>query len=151
MLRYILSLVLLWCNTSFSQVISDDVFVQEVLKEINHYRSSHHLSPLVLDPHASKIAASHSARMVKLKVISHVDFNKRYQLLCKSASSCKGAAENVAYYPMNAKKLVAGWLASPGHRKNISGNYNITGIGLARAKPGWAYYTQIFVKEDKTS
>ncbi len=42
--------------------------------------------------------------------------------------------------------MVEQWLTSPGHKRNIVGNYNITGIGIARDKQGKLYYTQIFLR-----
>jgi uncharacterized protein YkwD len=54
----------------------------------------------------------------------------------------------VAYYKSDAKKLVDAWIASRGHRQNILGNYNLTGIGIAHNKKGWGYYTQIFIRND---
>jgi len=39
---------------------------------------------------------------------------------------------------------VDGWLNSPGHKKNIEGNFTLTGIGYARDHKGNIYFTQIF-------
>jgi uncharacterized protein YkwD len=36
-------------------------------------------------------------------------------------------------------------VAPPGHRKNIEGPYEVTGIGVARNAQGEVYFTQIFV------
>ena len=35
-------------------------------------------------------------------------------------------------------------LYSPGHRKNMEGQFNLTGIGCARGKDGVFYFTQLF-------
>jgi uncharacterized protein YkwD len=62
--------------------------------------------------------------------------------------SCRTAAENVAAelgYDDPAEEIVRGWLASTGHRKNIEGGYDTTGIGIARSPAGKVYVTQIFV------
>ena len=48
---------------------------------------------------------------------------------------------------MNAKQVVNMWLNSDGHRKNIEGNYNLTGIGVVKGKDGALYFTQIFVNK----
>lgn len=143
--------ILFFIGSAFSNQLklSDQAFSLQVLKEINAYRTAHHLSPLTLDKRASRIAQMHSTEMAKQRGINHTGFKERVKQLCSSVSKCNGAAENVAYYPLDAKKLVAGWLASPGHRENIQGQYTITGFGLAETKPGWAYYTQIFLKADK--
>ncbi len=39
---------------------------------------------------------------------------------------------------------MSGWLRSPGHRENIEGAYDLTGIGVARSRQGVYYFTQLF-------
>ena len=59
-----------------------------------------------------------------------------------------GIAENVGYnmgYSDPAGRVVERWLNSPGHKKNIEGNYNLTGIGVIQADQVTYYFTQIFV------
>ena len=40
---------------------------------------------------------------------------------------------------------VDGWIKSDGHRQNMEGNYNLTGIGVAMNPQGEYYFTQIFI------
>lgn len=122
-----------------------------ILYYVNAYRAKHHLSALSLNEFASQEAAKHSRAMANKSIpFGHANFNNRIQRVYKQVKNCNGGAENVAYYKLNAKRLVDAWIASPGHRRNIEGHYNVTGIGIAHGKTGWAYYTQIFVKkEDK--
>ena len=57
-----------------------------------------------------------------------------------------GSAENVAYnngHSDTAKVTVDGWIKSPGHRRNLLGNYNYMGIGVYLSN-GTYYYTQMF-------
>jgi len=46
---------------------------------------------------------------------------------------------------------VDGWLGSPHHRENIEGNFDRTGVGVARARDGTWYYTQIFIARRRFS
>ena len=59
-------------------------------------------------------------------------------------------AENVGIndYPPSetVRAAVSGWLGSRGHRENIEGRYDLTGVGIARDVRGRYYYTQIFVR-----
>lgn len=120
-----------------------------ILYYINQYRAKHHLSPLKLSKVISEEAAKHSRDMArKLAPFGHTGFNGRIKKLYKKIPKCRGGAENVAFWRINAKNLVDGWIASAGHRRNIVGNYNLTGIGIAHGKQGWAYYTQIFLRSD---
>lgn len=122
---------------------------QMILYYVNAYRTKHHLSPLSMSDAATQEATKHSRAMANKSIpFGHAHFNDRIQRVYKQLNNCNGGAENVAYYKLNAKRLVDAWVASPGHRHNIEGHYNLTGIGIAHGKTGWAYYTQIFVKKE---
>lgn len=122
-----------------------------ILYYVNQYRAKHHLAPLKMINVISQEAAKHSRDMANhAKPFGHDGFYGRINRLYLQVKDCNGGAENVAYYKVDAKKLVEQWVASPGHRKNIEGNYNLTGIGIAYSKKGWAYYTQIFLLKKDT-
>jgi uncharacterized protein YkwD len=38
------------------------------------------------------------------------------------------------------------WINSPGHRENIEGDYNLSGIGIYKNRNGVLYFTHIFIK-----
>lgn len=40
-------------------------------------------------------------------------------------------SENVAWGYNTGAEVTAGWMASPGHRQNILGNYSVVGVGVA--------------------
>ena len=44
------------------------------------------------------------------------------------------------------EKAVIDWINSPGHHKNIVGDFNLTGIGIAKNNEGKYYFNQIFIK-----
>ncbi len=128
----------------------DDATMQKmILHYVNVYRAQHHLPALKLNATVSAEAEKHSRGMASQKIpFGHLHFGERIQRLYHYFGPCRGGAENVAYYRTNAKRLVDAWVASPGHRHNIEGHYNVTGIGISHGKAGWAYYTQIFVQTD---
>ncbi|WP_242602051.1 CAP domain-containing protein [Legionella yabuuchiae] len=127
--------------------LSDAQYQQQVLYYVNEYRVKHHRSPLKLMSSISKIAETHSAAMAQKRVpFGHQNFSQRISVLYKQIKHCQGGAENVAYYKYGPKQLVDAWIASPGHRRNILGDYNLTGIGIAHDSKGWGYYTQLFLK-----
>lgn len=134
------------------EVTTDAEYQTRILYYVNAYRIKHHLVPLKMSNIISKEATIHSRAMANhAKPFGHNDFNGRIKRLYQQIKGCNGGAENVAYYKLDAKKLVEQWIASPGHRRNIVGNYNLTGIGIAHSKKGWAYYTQIFLRSNGTS
>ena len=122
---------------------------QSVHQQINQYRKSRKLPPLALDSRISEQARLHSEAMASGRVtFGHSGFEGRVKALSKSITY-RAAGENVAYnqgYSNPDQQAVQGWLKSPGHYKNIVGNFDITGIGVAKNAKGEYYFTQIFVK-----
>lgn len=120
---------------------------QSILYYVNLHRRAMRLAPLQLNPSESAIAAQHSRDMATGRApFGHTGFHDRVSVLSRQVGPIGVAAENVAYGQMSAKEVVDGWLGSPGHRRNIEGNFRLTGIGLARDRNGRIYYTQIFTR-----
>lgn len=117
----------------------------EILKYVNQYRRSKHLRPLEANSFISSIALEHSRNMASGKTrFGHDGFKERIDRIKKHFKVLRVAAENVASGPMSAREVVDGWLHSPGHRKNIEGDFEYTGIGLVSRRDGMIYFTQIF-------
>jgi uncharacterized protein YkwD len=118
--------------------------------QINQYRASKNLPPLKLDPRISQQARLHSDAMASRKAtFSHDGFEKRVDAIAKSISY-RSAAENLAYnegFKDPVGQAVKGWLESPGHYKNIVGDFDLTGIGVVKTPQGRYYLTQIFIKK----
>jgi uncharacterized protein YkwD len=121
-----------------------DALNTEILQYVNEDRKDHGLKPLQLNTLESSLALKHSQDMASGKVkFGHDGFNSRAKTIQKALGSTE-IGENVASGPMTAREVVDGWLNSPGHKKNIEGNFTLTGIGYARDKKGDVYFTQIF-------
>lgn len=123
-------------------------YQKAIWADINSYRSEHNLPPLKLNQVISEQAQQHSDDMATNKIsFGHDGFKVRMSKIFDQLSS-KAMAENVAFTSDNARTVVKLWLNSPGHRKNIEGNYNRTGIGIAHDRNGGVYVTQIFLLTD---
>ncbi len=119
---------------------------QQILQLINQHRKSIGKSDLQMIDVASSQAIQHSRDMMNgATPFGHEGFEQRVDVVKKSIGFINAAAENVAYGQMSADEVVDGWLHSPGHKKNIEGDYNLTGIGVSQNKDGVIYFTQIFV------
>ncbi len=117
-----------------------------ILELVNEHRQSIGKGPLQMIDIASSQAAQHSRDMMNGSTpFGHEGFDNRVDIVKKSTGFISAAAENVAYGQLTADEVVNGWLHSPGHRKNIEGDYNLTGIGVAQNNQGVIYFTQIFV------
>ncbi len=121
---------------------------EEVLKYVNEYRAKKGLKALVMNDTISEVALEHSKYMGNKTIrINHDGFEDRMHGLMKQLKPANGAAENVANGQKDAREVVDMWIASPGHRENIEGNYHLSGIGIYRNKNGVLYFTHIFIKK----
>ncbi|USQ13349.1 CAP domain-containing protein [Legionella lytica] len=139
-----------YANTKPQVVESETAIQNAVLVHINTYRKQHGLPPLKMDNNMVREAKQHSLDMAAHRMpFGHQDFSKRITRLHKQIKNTGAGAENVAYNYKNAQIVVQQWLRSSGHKRNIVGNYDLTGIGVARDKQGKLYYTQLFLRTTK--
>ena len=104
---------------------------KDLVAAINVERTSHHLSPLVVDPQLQAAARQHGAWMATNQSMIH----SRYPY-----------AENIAMGYPSIAAVVAGWMHSPGHRASILGGYRTTGASIYRASNGTLYWCQEFTR-----
>lgn len=127
---------------------------EDILFFVNKFRKSKGLPALSLDETLSVEARGHSKSMANGRTgFGHDGFEQRIDDISKKLGRVSAAAENVAYGNLSAEAVVDGWIKSPGHRKNMLGNFNLIGIGTAKGKGNIVYFTQIFISKpaDKTA
>ena len=121
---------------------------RDILALVNRHRADRGLPALATDSRIGREAQRHSAAMASgATPFGHDGFNDRVAAL-RRFMTCRTGAENIAAelgHEDPAREVVRGWLASRGHRKNIEGPYDTTGIGIARSPTGKLYFTQIFI------
>lgn len=122
---------------------------RQVARQVNEHRVSRRLSRLTFDTALATIARAHSRAMAARRVpLGHDGFDERAEVVGRVLPFLR-IAENVALNDYAVARTVAvalrGWLRSPHHLENIEGSYNVTGVGIVRAKDGTFYYTQLFV------
>jgi uncharacterized protein YkwD len=98
---------------------------------------------LRVDDRINIAAQQHSADMANRGTMSHVGKDgSRFTDRLHSAGYPRPGAENIAYGQPTAASVVAAWMASPGHRRNILNcAYTATGVGY---DPRGNYWTQNF-------
>jgi len=122
-------------------------FGKQMLNLTNEFRAKNRLPKLNWDQSLANIARVHCIRMAEGKVpFGHAEFNNR---IAQYPRPYKSAGENVAYlygYTNDAlpKLTVNGWINSPGHRKNLLGNFNHCAIAGYKNPKGHWYFTQLF-------
>ena len=133
-----------------SQAATTADLEQSVFDQINQYRVGRGLSRLTQDARIATQSRNHSQAMANGQVpFGHAGFQERVRVIGQQIP-LRGAAENVAYNKGAkdpAKQAVEGWLKSSGHRSNIEGNFNLTGVGVAQNGKGEYYFTQIFIRQ----
>jgi uncharacterized protein YkwD len=117
---------------------------------VNAYRRGRSLPALAWDEHLAAIARRHSEAMARgRRPFGHEGFTERAKAAAAIAPFAS-MAENVGrntYRESEAARVAAeGWVGSSGHRHNIEGRFDRTGIGVARSASGAWYFTQLFVR-----
>ncbi|WP_119079679.1 CAP domain-containing protein [Chitinophaga alhagiae] len=125
---------------------------EDILYYVNKYRKSKGLPALKMNETINVEARSHSKAMANGRTgFGHDGFESRVDDISKKLGRVSGAAENVAYGNLSAEAVVDGWIKSPGHRRNMLGNFNLIGIGAARGKGNIVYFTQIFINKPQAT
>lgn len=137
------------CLTLFVSLVSflpaGNDLVEDILEETNEFREAKNLPALTMREDLNAIAQKHSAGMAAGRVaFGHDGFEDRQKEAAAKLKTIRAFAENVAYGVTTGKEVVKLWKNSPGHRKNMLGNYKYIGIGTATDARGRIYYTQIF-------
>lgn len=125
-------------------------FNEEILKYVNAFRADNGKAPLTMNADMVETAGIHSTAMAKGTVpFGHDNFDLRFKYIAAKLGRINAFAENVAMGKMNARQVVDGWIHSPGHRKNMLGDYNLTGVATATSADGQIYFTQLFAHQQQ--
>jgi uncharacterized protein YkwD len=119
----------------------------EVHQRVNRYRLSRGLPTLIVNEVIAEEARRHSQAMARKRVpFGHKGFPGRAKRISDSLP-LRAVAENVGYsqgLSDPGKRAVEAWLESTEHRRNMEGDFQLTGIGVARDSGGAYYFTQIY-------
>jgi hypothetical protein len=135
-----------------------DSFELAVLEQVNAERADEDLPPLALDLRLMEAAQLHSQDMAVNDFHSHQGSDgstPEDRIEAAGYVHWQGWGENVAAGYATPEAVVAGWMASPGHRNNILGPFwQDTGIGWDTDADStyFHYWTQVFgVAADATA
>ena len=119
---------------------------QIMLNLVNEHREKIGKSALEILPMASEKSTDHSNYMAfNLRGLTHDGFSRRVnEIREKSGFAISRSAENVAYN-YSVERAHNALLNSPGHKRNIEGNYTHVGIGVVSDESNRIYFTQIFL------
>lgn len=119
---------------------------QEVFLLVNQIRQDYGLPAFVYDPTLAAVARAHSQDMIDRNFFSHQnpDGASPADRISAAGIRWRQCAENIAAGYPSPEAVVAGWMASPGHRANILGSCQRLGVGLAVGGSYQYYWTQCF-------
>lgn len=136
-------------NASFETELGDKVAYSQietdVLTAVNEYRKNNGLSILKRVDDITFQADDHTSYMISKKAVNHDNFAQRYEALVNDIGA-RSVSENIGYGYRTAEAVVAAWIKSEGHKKNIEGDFTHFGISVDQDNDGKNYFTNIFVK-----
>ncbi|NES64367.1 MAG: CAP domain-containing protein [Okeania sp. SIO2D1] len=122
--------------------LDPDQFIDRVVELTNQERTQLGLDPLTADPLLNQAAQTHTENMAEQDFFSHtgLDGSSVGDRIEATGYDFSTWAENIAAGRQTPEAVVAGWMNSDGHRRNIL-NPNLEEIGVG-------YY---FLEEDTGS
>lgn len=124
----------------------------QVIKLVNIERSKNGLSPLAKNWQLSRVARYKSTDMRDKNYFSHTSptYGSPFKMMEDFGIRYTAAGENLANGQRTAESVMNAWMNSSGHRSNIlSGSFDQIGVGVAKAKNGTYYWTQMFIRATK--
>ncbi|MFH8681743.1 CAP domain-containing protein [Streptomyces lydicus] len=115
-----------------------------ILELVNNERAKAGCSPLTLNAKLTKAAQDHSKDMASHGNMSHTgsDGSDPGARITRAGYHWSAYGENIAYGYSSPESVMKGWMASPGHKRNIL-DCSFKEIGVGLAQPG-DYWTQDF-------
>ena len=150
--RFLLAvwLVIAASSLAFAQLPADPAVEGALLEHTNAERSMRGLPALVPDEALARAARQHAREMAELGYMAHesprAETRTVSHRLNQAGAVVQGVGENLALLsgvPDIAVAAVAGWMDSPGHRRNILGDFTHAGFGVAQGAGGSTYVVQV--------
>lgn len=127
-------------------ILSYQSVTTQLFIELNKFRESIGKMPFRRNENLMKVAYDQSEHMRNVEICSHSGPNNtslKQRVMAANYKYCK-IAENVAQTNcFDVKEVLELWKKSPGHFKNMCGDYLDAGVGCAQ-KNGKVYWTNVF-------
>jgi uncharacterized protein YkwD len=117
----------------------------ELFNMVNEHRKTIGLNALTFEGTSYYYAKEHTEYMISKGQTSHAKFGERAKSISEKTGA-KKVSENVAKDYETIARAMEAWLESPGHRKNIEGNYTHSALCVKADSGGNLFFTQIFLR-----
>ena len=130
---FLAAFFLFFASSSSAQLQRNDS-ERQLFEALNRERTAQGLAELQWDNALFKAARQHALRMVNLNMLEHQlpSEPKLEERLAEAGARFAAIAENIAI-GSNPQTIHAGWMDSPGHRKNIL-DPRLTSVGIAAVR-----------------
>jgi Uncharacterized protein with SCP/PR1 domains len=126
----------------------------QIFELVNHERNHNRLGQLQWDDELGDLARSYSEQMADQNFFSHYDRSGETVAQRADQRRIKGW-ERIGENLFETRGLddistfaLQGWMKSPTHRSNIlDGGWTATGVGIAVARDGKVYITEVFTQD----
>lgn len=118
---------------------------------VNQYRLNIGLSELAWSNTVAKQCRNHSVDIALGNIsYGHQGFQERIETIRHNFPNAAGVENIAKHYNSNdlAKKVVEEWLANPQAQEKIEGNFQTTGVGVAKDSNENFYFTQILISQE---
>ena len=142
---FLLAAAFLFFSPSTNAQLPRNDSERQLFEALNRERAAQGLSPLQWDEALFKAACQHALLMLNLNRLEHQlpSESNLEGRLAEAGARFSVIAENIAIGP-NPQSIHAGWMDSPGHRKNILAP-RLTSVGIAAVHgPGGLFAVQDF-------
>lgn len=122
--------------------------IQELIEAHNQAREREGLPPLAANPMLNEAAWIHARDMADHQELSHEgsDGSTPDERIKKTGYQPQRTGENVASGQKTIQKLMAAWMKSPPHRRNILGDFLEIGAAEVKGEDGRLYWAVEFGK-----
>ena len=138
------------CTPSSSWGTNRADLAAQVVSLINQHRASIGVAPLSVSGSLTAASQWKSLHMAGYGNFAHADpappvARSAWQRALDCDYTGSNWGENIAWGYASAAAVVSGWIASPGHRRNLENpSYTSTGVGVGQTANGELYWTQNF-------
>jgi len=120
--------------------------LESLVEAHNRVRESAGLAPLTVSDRLAAAAQGHADDMAGRRRMSHRggDGSSPFRRMEAAGYRYQRAGENVAQGQRSVAEVMASWMSSPGHKRNILGKFTEIGAGRATDESGTPYWCVTF-------
>ena len=139
----------LGCEVDSGWATMNDAWATEVIALTNAHRATLGLAPLVQSRSLTEAAEWKAAHMANFGYMAHDDpappVGRTWDERIEDCGYYYGMGENIAFGYRSPAAVVAGWIGSSGHRRNIEDpDFKVIGVGAALDGDDTPYWAQTF-------